>query len=364
MIWALLTLVIAPLVLMILFGGREDDREADPVSHYKRQLVDLADDLKNKVVSKKDAASAKLEIERRILRLAERQGARNTGERGGLVAPAVLSAILIAASFLGYSHLGSPSALSQSGEVESFLDTSVTKDGPSFREAIDKISAHLQENPDDKQGWEVLAKSARSVRSFSVAANAFGKLVRLAPNETKWRVQQLEAFIAMARGQVTPAANMLIQKLLVAVPDHPAGHYYLGLARLQSGDRNAAQAIWMALSDRSAANAPWMPIVQEHLRELGVVPPRLSEDDTAMVADMSPGEQDAFVRSMIARLEERLESTPTDSEGWMMLARSQAALGEKDTAIATLTRAMSLVSAEARPQMQAFLDNLNENTNP
>jgi cytochrome c-type biogenesis protein CcmH len=66
---------------------------------------------------------------------------------------------------------------------------------------------------------------------------------------------------------------------------------------------------------------------------------------------------------MIARLALRLESEPDDVEGWMMLARSQAALGEQDTAIATLTRALNLVAPKNRPQLQALLDNLTKNPN-
>jgi len=364
MIWALLFLVLVPLLLLILKGGREDDKEADPVAHYRRQLVELEDDFKRGVLSKAAAASARLEIERRILRLADHQKGQGETVRSGYVAPVTVSVFLILGSFLMYWLLGSPAAQSKFGQVVNNLDAPVSKDGPSYREAIDQITGHLADNPDDKQGWEVLAKSARAVRSFSVAANAFGELVRLDTVNTNWRVQQLEAYIAMARGQVTPAANMLVQELLKQEPNHPAGHYYMGLARLQSRDTEGAKAIWMALADRSPSNAPWMPTVRERLSELGVQPPQLSPDQMDMVAGMSGEEQDAFVRSMIERLEARLESAQEDAEGWMMLARSQAALGEKDTAIATLTRAMDLVSAEKRPQLKAFLDNLVESPNP
>jgi len=364
MIWILFALFILPCLLLLFKGGRENDAEANPVVHYKRQLAELEEDVKNRVLTKEAAAGARLEIERRILSVAGGQEKHKHGLRGGLQVPVVISLVLLVASFAGYSQLGSPNAQSKPGQVVSLLDTPVTKDGPSYQEAIDKLTAHLAENPDDRQGWEVLAKSARSVRSFSVAAGAFGELVRLQPEDRSWRVQQLEAYIAMARGQITPAAVMLVDALLEVEPNHPAGHYYLGLSRLQAGNEEAAKAIWTALADRSAANAPWMPTVTTQLERLGVAPPKLSQNQIDMVADMSSEEQDSFVRSMIARLEARLDSAPDDAEGWMMLARSQAALGEKGAAIVTLTRALDLVSADNKTQIQAFLDNLQESIDP
>jgi len=84
----------------------------------------------------------------------------------------------------------------------------------------------------------------------------------------------------------------------------------------------------------------------------------------AEVAEMSAEEQNAFVHRMIARLETRLESSPGDAEGWLMLARSQAAIGEKDAAISTLIRAVDLVDVSKRPALQAFLDNLQNSSDP
>lgn len=363
MIWGLLALVLLPLLVLLLVGGRESDAEADPAAHYRRQLRELEEDLKNRVLTVEAAASARLEIERRILRLADHQEGHARGVRTNLLLPFLLGTLLAAASFLLYYKLGNPSTQSKPGQVVSLLDEHVTPEGPTYREAIDKLQAHLAENPDDRQGWEVLAKSSRSVRAYSIAANAFGELVRLRPDNSDWRVQQFEAFMAMAGGQITPAAQMLLEDLIEMEPQHPAAHYYLGLVRQQAGDADAAKAIWLALADRSPADAPWMPTVNQRLSELGVAPPKLTKDEIDQVAAMSAGEQDAFVRSMIERLQARLESSPEDAEGWLMLARSQAALGEKDAAIATLTRALTLVSEDKRPMLAAFLDNLRESPN-
>ena len=358
MIWLLLAMTILPVVLLILVGGSENDKEADPVAHYRRQLVELDEDLAVGQISTDHAVSARLEVERRILRLADHQEAREKASRSGWQVLALVCVMLVLASAGLYNFLGSPFAKSQPGERASMLTEPVPGGSLSYGDAIKQHQENLAKNPADIDEWSQLAQKALSAQAYSIAANAYGELVRLETDDNNWRINQLEAYLRMAGGQVTPAANMLLEALLEAEPNHPAGHYYLGIARLQAGDKAAAKAIWTDLLDRSPEGAPWLPTVKARLNELGAAPPKLSQGQIDNVASMSPEQQQAFVQSMIERLEARLESAPDDPEGWAMLARSQAAIGEPDAAIATLTRAIKLVKPEARPQLQALLDNL------
>ena len=48
-----------------------------------------------------------------------------------------------------------------------------------------------------------------------------------------------------------------------------------------------------------------------------------------------------MIRSMVARLESRLESEPGDVEGWVRLARSKAVLGDRDAAVAALEKGLA-----------------------
>jgi len=363
MIWLLLSLILIPVLLLLFLGGREDESEANPVAHYRRQLAELERDEESGILGKEAATAARLEIERRILKLADHRAGLHKGVRSSRMVVPALCLVLIVASFGVYKIVGTPGAKAQPGQVINLLAIAVDEKGLSLGEAIKQIEGHLAENPDDKQGWQVLARSARSAKVFSKAASAFGALVRLDPSNISWRVQQLEVYIAMANGKFTPAAELLLQALLEAEPKHPAGQYYLGMARLQEGNIQAAKAIWLGLADRSPKGAPWMASVWERLGELGENPPALSQDQLDQVANLSDDERDAFIQSMIAQLEARLESAPNDPEGWLMLARSRAALGQKEMAIATLVKALGLIDPARHAEVQAFLDNLRETPN-
>ena len=104
-----------------------------------------------------------------------------------------------------------------------------------------------------------------------------------------------------------------------------------------------------------------MPRLRQQLGALGVSPPALSERDMAVVDGMSDEEREAFMLQMLERLEQRLESNPADPEGWLMLARSKLALGDKSGAIDALQSGILANSGANSSQLQAFLDNLLEN---
>lgn len=356
MIWLLLALT-ALLVALVLVMGRGRGQTVDPLDHYRAQLDEITEDEERGVVDAESARAARLEVERRILKVAKlKTGARASA--GDKRLPLLLAGVTLVAAFALYGVMGRPTLPAKPGMVASGLDQRVEEGGPTFGEAIKTIQQHLEDKPMDQKAWEVLAKTARSVRDFSTAANAFGQLAVLDPMKAQWRAQQLEAMIAMSGGQISPAARLVLGKLIEDFPDHAAGQYYLGLAKLQAGDETGAKATWTALADRSAPDAPWMPLLQRQLSGLGVAPPKLTDEQMASVQGMSDEERQAFIASMMARLEARLESAPDDADGWMMLARSHLTMGDKEAAIDALERGLTHVSGEKAATLKAFLDNL------
>ncbi len=65
------------------------------------------------------------------------------------------------------------------------------------------------------------------------------------------------ALQAHADGTLTPAARYAFGRAAAVAPDHPAPPYFLGLAYLQMGDAENADATWRALLARAPAKAPW-----------------------------------------------------------------------------------------------------------
>lgn len=65
-----------------------------------------------------------------------------------------------------------------------------------------------------------------------------------------------------ARG-LTPAARLAFARSAELAPTSPAPSYFLGLAKLRSGDPEGALADWKTLLAEAPANASWRPFVED-----------------------------------------------------------------------------------------------------
>lgn len=365
MIWVfLVVLAVAGCGVLFFRVGYAPENAVDPVEHYRAQLNEIDADEQRGAIDADSAQAARLELKRRLLRL-EHSDQQPVPERqlsaGNTLVWFGSAGVLVAAAGL-YLLLGSPGtpAANPSPRVQATSQL-IEETGMTVGQALEQMRTHLKSNPRDMEGWRILGRTARTVGDYVTAAEAFSELARMNPDEPNWRADELEAYIAHAGGQVTPAARLVLAALLDKAPQHPAGQYYLGVTRLQAGDEAGARAAWTALADQSAADAPWMPQVRRQLSALGVAPPALSERDVAMVDGMSEEEREAFMASMLARLESRLESDPSDPQGWLMLARSRLALGNRTGAMEALQQGIAANPGEKSVDLQAFLDNLIEN---
>lgn len=163
---------------------------------------------------------------------------------------------------------------------------------------------------------------------------------------------------AMIRSMVTRLAERLAE-----TPNDPDGWQRLIRSYAVLGEaENARRALEEA---RSALGAEHQADLNRLARELGLgdggggtsssgpSAEAVAETQAAMQG-MSESEQGAMIRSMVARLAERLAESPNDPEGWQRLIRSYVVLGEAEEARAALSQAREALGAED----QAGLDQL------
>jgi len=73
------------------------------------------------------------------------------------------------------------------------------------------------------------------------------------------------ALQAHADGVLTPAARYAFERAAAVAPDHPAPDYFLGLAYVQMGDLDGADAVWRGLLAKTPATAPWRRRIEARL---------------------------------------------------------------------------------------------------
>jgi cytochrome c-type biogenesis protein CcmH len=73
------------------------------------------------------------------------------------------------------------------------------------------------------------------------------------------------ALQADADGALTPAAHYAFERAAAVAPGNPAPQYFLGLAYLQMGDVDGADATWRDLLAKAPADAKWRDKVQNRI---------------------------------------------------------------------------------------------------
>ena len=89
--------------------------------------------------------------------------------------------------------------------------------------------------------------------------------------------------------------------------------------------------------EHAPADAPWLPMVREALTRVAggtsaATSPGPTAEDIATAGGMSKKDRGEMIRSMVARLADRLKEDGNDIEGWQRLLRAYMVLGERDKA--------------------------------
>jgi cytochrome c-type biogenesis protein CcmH len=216
---------------------------------------------------------------------------------------------------------------------------------------MDQMVAALQKklaaNPNDSDGWGLLARSLMRLDRAVEAVPAYQRAIAASPTpNAQLDAEYAEARVIAADGQVDDAALALFNRLHAADPSNPQARYYLALAKAQKGDAGGALADWRALVADSPKDAPWLPTVQQRIAEVsangsGGAPaaaaaapqaPEPSAAEVAASASMSDADREKMIQGMVDGLADRMKQTPDDVDGWRRLARAYTVLGRTDQA--------------------------------
>ena len=164
-------------------------------------------------------------------------------------APFVLQAIATAESQLPESDAvnrrGPTSEQIQSAESMTPEDRSAMIEG-----MVSGLAARLAEEPDDIEGWTMLARSYGVLNQFEESADAYARAVELDPKNLDLRIGHAESLLNALNRAAKPIderADAAIEEVAKIDPEHPFALYFQGLAASQRGEANEARAHWTKL---------------------------------------------------------------------------------------------------------------------
>jgi cytochrome c-type biogenesis protein CcmH len=112
---------------------------------------------------------------------------------------------------------------------------------------VARLAERMQSNPDDLQGWLMLARSYKSLGRYDEAVQAYGKAEKVINDEPDLLASYAET-IAMAGGQGLAGKPLqLVERALKLDAKHAHSLFLAGAAAMQANDNKKAIAYWEAL---------------------------------------------------------------------------------------------------------------------
>jgi cytochrome c-type biogenesis protein CcmH len=324
-------------------------RSGSDVAVYRDQLDEIERDRAAGLIEDNEAAGAQVEVSRRLIAAVDAQAPSSAPSiaaiwRRRAVAVVALVVLPVGAAWF-YLAVGSPLLPDQPLAPR----LAATRNTQSVDGLIVRVESHLEQNPNDGRGWEVIGPIYTRLGRFEDAVRARRNALRL-NGESAERVAALgEALVLAANGVVTAEAKATFEKAVALDGSDVQARYFLGLAAEQDGNRVQAAEIWRALIAAAPPDAPWRDFVQRALARVGggAAPAGPTKEQIAASSDLSPDQRNTMVRGMVARLADRLQNDGSDVEGWMRLVRSYMVLGEPDKARAAVGDARRALAGDA-----------------
>jgi len=356
LLWLAFALMTAAAIFAVLWplSRRGEARGGTEVAVYRDQLDEIARDRAAGLIGEAEAEAARIEVSRRLIAAAEAPATAMPSSGAGALmrrrATAVIGLLLLPlGATLLYLALGSPQLPGQ--PLAARLADAHSKG--SIAAMISQVEAHLERNPDDARGYEVLAPVYMRLGRFDAAVAARRKLIALKGDSADREADLGEALTAAANGIVTDEAKAAFDAAVRLEPNEAKSHFFLGLAAEQDGDKDKAVAIWKAMLANAPADAPWTEAVKGAVaRVTGEKTPAVAAapgPDAGQIAaaqQMSEKDRTAMIRGMVTRLADKLKQDGNDVDGWQRLLRAYVVLGDRDKAVAAAGEARRALAGE------------------
>ncbi|MDH5228595.1 MAG: c-type cytochrome biogenesis protein CcmI [Gammaproteobacteria bacterium] len=218
------------------------------VSIYQDQFAELENDLKNGVISQDQFEQAKVDAERNLLDDMSKLDADEKVEASNVKlnkAAAIVIALFIpvsAVSLYGYWGAGKagldPENASPQVSAEQHNEQSVES-------MVDQLLVRLEQDPNDGQGWYMLARTYQFLKRYGDAVKAYEKVVVLGGGQDPDVLSSYADAVAMAGGRVlNERAIGLLQQAIAVDPQHVKSLWLLGTAAYQNEKYETALQHW------------------------------------------------------------------------------------------------------------------------
>jgi cytochrome c-type biogenesis protein CcmH len=233
-------LAFVALPLLRRASGEGASRNAINVAVYRDQLRELAADLRAGTLAQDQHDRARAEIEARLLQDVNRPDSAAQAPRSEGSAVAVAIAVP-ACALAVYLAVGNPQAMLSAGAPPG-APHGVTEE--QVVAMVERLAARMRANPDDPQGWKILARSYGALGRFKEAADAYANAAARVSDDAQLFADYADA-LAMAQGRTLEGEpEKLIARALAIDPGNTKALALAGTVAFNRKDYARAAEYW------------------------------------------------------------------------------------------------------------------------
>lgn len=225
-------------------GNANERREAN-LAIFRDQLAELDRERAEALLSEPDFAQARQELQRRLLEEVQAENADRSESTGVPASRKTAFALLVAlplAAAVGYTVLGTPRGL------DPLQTQAPARVSPAqIEDMVGKLADKLKQNPDDANGWLMLARSYKVLGRFAEAAEAYSHASAVVDKEAVLLADYAEMLAQANNGSLQGKPDELIARALKLDPNEPQALLLAGASASDRRDFSAAAEYWSRL---------------------------------------------------------------------------------------------------------------------
>jgi cytochrome c-type biogenesis protein CcmH len=140
---------------------------------------------------------------------------------------------------------------------------------PDIGSMADSLAARLKDNPDDLEGWMMLARTYIVLGEPAKVREAMENAVRLAPDNPEVLTLRARAIRDANGGEDNEESIAILRRILELVPDNTDALWLLGNAEAAAGNEAAARELLERLHAKIPEDSPDKEFVRQRIEQLG-----------------------------------------------------------------------------------------------
>jgi cytochrome c-type biogenesis protein CcmH len=270
--WASVALLLAGALLFVLppllrpAAARHAQAES-PMAAYRDQRAQVDAELAAGTLTQEQHAQALAELQARVIdevgEVAEDKPAPQAPQSKAFIVS--VAALIPVCAIALYFVLGSPSALNPDEQVAGGGDAPHAMSQEQMEGMVQALADKLQKNPNDANGWHMLARSYVVFQRMPEAAQAYDRAYQLNKSDPNLLADYADV-LAMVNGRsLEGRPEQLVKEALKLDPKHQKSLSLVGTAAFNRGDFNGAANWWTKLLETVPPGSPQAASVQANI---------------------------------------------------------------------------------------------------